>query len=49
MYYVIMRSLLYFALSLAKEYEDELHDSVLDGVAIAAKRFDWMLGQLKVS
>ena len=30
------------------EYEDELNDSVLDGVAIAGKRFDWMLGRLKV-
>jgi bacteriocin-type transport-associated protein len=37
-------------LSLAQsaEYDDELNDSVLDGVAIAAKRFDWMLGRLKV-
>ncbi|MFW9264545.1 hypothetical protein [Nostoc sp. CALU 546] len=25
------------------EYEDELNDSVLDGVAIAGKRFDWMM------
>jgi bacteriocin-type transport-associated protein len=31
------------------EYEDELNDSVLDRVAIAGKRFDWMLGRLKVS
>ncbi|MEH1770947.1 MAG: hypothetical protein ACYTXE_29770 [Nostoc sp.] len=31
------------------EYDHELHDSVLDGVAIAGKRFDWMLGRLKVS
>lgn len=38
-------------LPLAKdvEYEDELNDSVLDDVAIAAKRFDWMLGRLRVS
>jgi hypothetical protein len=34
---------------LAKDYEDELHDSILDGIAIAGKRFDWMLGRLKVS
>lgn len=33
----------------SKEYEDELNDSVLNGVAIAGKRFDWMLGRLKVS
>ena len=31
------------------EYEDELNDSVLNGVAIAGKRFDWMLGKLRVS
>ncbi|MCC5668500.1 cyclic nucleotide-binding domain-containing protein [Nostoc sp. CHAB 5784] len=38
-------------LSLAEsaEYDDELNDSVLDGVAIAGKRFDWMLGRLKVT
>lgn len=38
-------------LPLAKdvEYEDELNDSVLDGVAIAGKRFDWMLARLRVS
>jgi hypothetical protein len=38
-------------LTLAKsvEYEDELDDSLLDGVAIAGKRFDWILGQLRVS
>jgi bacteriocin-type transport-associated protein len=30
------------------KYEDELNDSVLDGVAIAGKRFDWMLGRLTV-
>lgn len=38
-------------LPLAKdvEYEDELNDSVLDGVAIAGRRFDWMLGRLRVS
>jgi bacteriocin-type transport-associated protein len=38
-------------LPLAKdvEYEDELNDNVLDRVALAGKRFDWMLGQLKVS
>ena len=38
-------------LSLAEsvEYEDELNDSVLDGVALAGKRFNWMLGQLTVS
>ncbi|QFS52028.1 cyclic nucleotide-binding domain-containing protein [Nostoc sphaeroides] len=38
-------------LPLAKdvEYEDELNDSVLDGVAIAGKRFEWMVGRLKVS
>ncbi len=29
------------------EYEDELNDSVLDGVALAGKRFDWMLGRLR--
>ncbi|MEH2002623.1 MAG: cyclic nucleotide-binding domain-containing protein [Nostoc sp.] len=35
-------------LSLAEsaEYDDELNDSVLDGVAIAGKRFDWMVGRL---
>lgn len=31
------------------EYEDELNDSVLDNVAIAGKRFNWMLGRLTVS
>lgn len=31
------------------EYDDELNHSVLDGGAIAGKRFDWMLGRLKVS
>ncbi|WP_392533421.1 cyclic nucleotide-binding domain-containing protein [Nostoc sp. C117] len=38
-------------LPLAKdiEYEDELNDNVLDRVALAGKRFDWMLGHLKVS
>lgn len=38
-------------LPLAKdvEYEDELNDSVLDRVAIAGRRLDWMLEQLKVS
>ena len=38
-------------LSLAEnlEYEDELNDSVLDSVAIAGKRFDWMLARLRVS
>ena len=37
-------------LSLAKsaEYDDELNDSVLDGVAIADKRFDWILERLRV-
>jgi hypothetical protein len=28
------------------EYENELNDSVLDGVAIAGKRFGWMLEKL---
>ena len=37
------------SLTESAEYDDELNDSVLDGVAIAGKRFDWMLGQLKVS
>jgi len=36
-------------LPLSAEYDDELNDSVLDGVAIAAKRFEWMVGRLKVS
>ncbi|MBD2511522.1 cyclic nucleotide-binding domain-containing protein [Nostoc muscorum FACHB-395] len=38
-------------LPLAKDvqYEDELNDNVLDRVALAGKRFDWMLGRLKVS
>ncbi|MDF5737192.1 MULTISPECIES: hypothetical protein [unclassified Nostoc] len=36
-------------LALSAEYDDELNDSVLDGVAIAGKRFDWMLGRLTVS
>ncbi|MBD2679330.1 MULTISPECIES: cyclic nucleotide-binding domain-containing protein [Nostoc] len=31
------------------EYEDELNSNVLDSVALACKRFDWMLGQFKVS
>ncbi|MGJ5676699.1 MAG: cyclic nucleotide-binding domain-containing protein [Nostochopsis sp.] len=31
------------------EYEDELNDSILDNVAIAGKRFDWMVGRLTVS
>lgn len=31
------------------EYEDELNNNVLDCMAFAGKRFDWMLGQLKVS
>ncbi|MHC5610577.1 MAG: hypothetical protein ACYTXA_06045 [Nostoc sp.] len=31
------------------EYEDKLNDSILDGVAIAAKRFECMVGRLKVS
>ncbi|MEH1910891.1 MAG: hypothetical protein V7L05_15190 [Nostoc sp.] len=31
------------------EYDDELNYSVLDGVAIAGKRFDWMLERLRVS
>ncbi|ACC85192.1 cyclic nucleotide-binding domain-containing protein [Nostoc punctiforme] len=36
-------------LTKSAEYEDELNDTVLDSVAIAGKRFDWMLGRLKVS
>ncbi|MBD2730567.1 cyclic nucleotide-binding domain-containing protein [Nostoc sp. FACHB-892] len=38
-------------LSLAEnlEYEDELNDSVLDSVAIAGKKFNWMLEKLTVS
>ncbi|MHC5611274.1 MAG: hypothetical protein ACYTXA_09710 [Nostoc sp.] len=31
------------------EYEGELNDNVLDGVAIAGKRFDCTLGWLRVS
>lgn len=31
------------------EYEDELNACVLDRVALAGKRFDWMLGGLRVS
>ncbi|RCJ26659.1 cyclic nucleotide-binding protein [Nostoc sp. ATCC 43529] len=31
------------------EYEDELNYNILDSVAIAGKRFDWMLGQIRVS
>ena len=29
------------------EYDDELDSSVLDRMALAGKRFDWMLGQLR--
>jgi bacteriocin-type transport-associated protein len=29
------------------EYEDELDNSVLDRMALAGKRFDWMLGHLR--
>jgi hypothetical protein len=31
------------------QYEDELELSVLDRMALAGKRFDWMLSHLKVS
>ncbi|OUL34029.1 cyclic nucleotide-binding domain-containing protein [Nostoc sp. 106C] len=31
------------------EYEDELKDSTLDGMAFAGKRFNWIVRQLKVS
>nr|WP_234711134.1 cyclic nucleotide-binding domain-containing protein [Nostoc punctiforme] len=31
------------------EYEDELNDNLLDCVGLAAKRFEWMVGRLKVS
>lgn len=31
------------------EYEDELNINILDSVALAGKRFDWMLGKLKAS
>ncbi|MDF5708720.1 MAG: hypothetical protein PUP90_13920 [Nostoc sp. S4] len=31
------------------EYDDESNDSVLDDVAIARKKFDWILGRLAVS
>lgn len=37
------------ALAESAEYDDELNDNVLDGVALAGKRFDWMLGRLRVS
>ena len=35
------------ALAESAEYEDELNDSLLDGVALAGKRFDWMLRRLR--
>ncbi|MDF5733225.1 MAG: cyclic nucleotide-binding domain-containing protein [Rhizonema sp. PD38] len=31
------------------EYGDELNESVLDGVALAGRRFNWMVGRLSVS
>ncbi len=33
-------------LAINVEYEDELNNSVLDCVALAGKRFDWMVGRL---
>ncbi|MHC5939180.1 hypothetical protein [Nostoc sp.] len=46
---ILSRYSQYLPLAESAEYEGELNDSVLDGVAIAGKRFDWMLGRLKVS
>ncbi|MEH1910890.1 MAG: hypothetical protein V7L05_15185 [Nostoc sp.] len=29
------------------EYEEELNTSTLDQIALAGKRFDWMVGRLR--